>query len=471
MTLQTKETFFTKDKSFYKSLFSMMIIIALQNLVAYSINMADNMMLGSYSQDALSGAATVNQIFFLVNQFAASIANALVVLCSQYWGAKNPDPIRKLSGIVLKLGLVSSVIIIAITNLFPIQLLRFFTSSDAIIAEGAEYLKIIQWTFFFYIISQVFMGILRSIGIVKISFYISIVSLVVNCGINYVLIFGRFGMPEMGIKGAAIGTFVSRILELAIVIFYVMKLDKEFRLFAKGWDFVFAGDPLLKRDFIKVCVPVVLSQTLWAVSIPVQTAILGHLSDDAIAANSVATTFYQYLKVFVQAICTASSVLIGMAIGRNDIRRIKSDARSLAVIDVVIGVILAGILVAASKPLLSMYNLSPDAMHLAQNLMYVMAIVMIGMSYQMPVLFGIMQGAGDTKYTMYLNIISIWCIVIPLSLAAAFWWKLPVEIVVLCVQSDQLFKGIPCFFRFRKYNWIKKLTRTADGKPVGEDLE
>ena len=458
-TAPAKGSFFTKEKNFYKTLFSMMSVIALQNLVAFSVNMADNMMLGSYSQDALSGAATVNQIFFLVTQYAASIASAVVVLCSQYWGAGKPEPIRKISGIALKLGFFSSIVIIAVTSIFPRKLLTFFTSSESILTQGMMYLNIIQWTFIFFILTQILMGILRSIGVVKISFYISLVSLVINVGINYTLIFGKFGFPEMGIKGAAFGTFAARIAELGIVLFYILKLDKELKLFEHGWRAVFSRDAILKHDFARVCLPVMLSQTLWAVSIPVQTAILGHLSDNAIAANSVATTFYQYLKVIVQAMSAASSVLIGMAIGRNDIKRIKSDARTLAVIDVVIGVILGCILVVSRHSLLRAYNLTPEATVLAQNLILVMAVVMVGMSYQMPVLSGIMQGAGDTDFTMYLNIISIWLIVIPLSLCAAFWWKLPVEIVVLCVQSDQLFKGIPAFIRFRSYKWIKKLTR------------
>ena len=451
-----KEPFFTKDKSFYKTLFKMLVIVALQNLVAYSVNMADNIMLGSYSQNALSGAATVNQIFFMVQQFALSIGNALVVLASQYWGQHRVEPIRTLTGIALKLGLIIGIILVLVCIIIPVPLLRLFTNEPEIIEQGRQYLSMIQWTFLLFIISQILVSALRSVGIVNISFYISIVSLIVNVGINYVLIFGKFGLPEMGIRGAAVGTLVARVLELVIVLIYMLKADKTVRFFASGF---LKSDAGLRKDYTKVYLPIMCSQVLWGISVPMQTAILGHLSADAIAANSVATTFYQYLKVVVIAMSSVSSVMIGNAIGRGELKRIKSDARTLAVIDVIIGFILAVALFILRKPLLSIYDLTPQATVMAEHLIMIMALVMIGMSYQMPVSFGIIQGGGDTKFTMKMNLISTWIIVMPLSFLSAFVWKWPVEAVVLVIQSDQIFKGLPTFIKFRGYKWIKKLTK------------
>ena len=454
--MKTKTPFFTHDKSFYKTFFGMMVIVALQNLVAYSVNMADNIMLGSYNQNALSGAATVNQIFFIVQQFALSFGNALVVLASQYWGEKRTEPIRTLTGIALKFGGAVSVAIVAICIIFPVPLLKLFTDSPEIIACGQEYLSLIQWTFILFIITNILMAALRSVGTVNISFYISVVSLIVNVAINYALIFGKFGLPEMGVRGAAIGTLVARILEFLIIVIYILKVDKKLHLFAGG---LFKHDRGLRQDYTKVYIPIMCALVLWGVSVPMQTAILGHLSADAIAANSVATTFYQYLKVIVVALSSTSAVMIGNAIGRGDLERVKSDARTLSVIDVAIGLVLGLILFALRGPLLSMYNLTPEATEMALNLIIIMSFIMVGMSYQMPVSFGIIQGGGDTKFTMKMNMISTWLIVMPLSFAAAFWWKWPVELVVIVIQSDQIFKGLPTFLRFRGYNWIKKLTK------------
>lgn len=466
--MMLKESFFTKDKAFYKSMFGMLAFVALQNVVAYSVNMADNIMLGTYSQASLSGAATVNQIFFIVQQFALSFGNALVALSSQYWGQNKVRPIRTLTGITLKSGAVVGILSVIVCALIPSGMIRIFTSDAAIVAEGEKYLLLIMWTFLLFIITNILMAALRAVGTVNISFYISIVSLLVNVGINYCLIFGKCGCPEMGIQGAAIGTLIARVLELLIVLFYLIKFDKKLNLFrndggeaaktsALSWLTERARD--LWKDFLKVYFPIFCASVLWGISVPMQTAILGHMSPDAIAANSVATTFYQYLKVIVLAMSSTSAVMIGQSIGRGDMRRIKSDGRTLSVLDIAIGIVLAGVLLLLKNPLLSMYDLNPNALRLADNLIVIMAVIMVGMSYQMTVSFGIIQGGGDTKFTMAMNLISTWCIVMPLSFMAAYWWKLPVEWVVVIIQSDQIFKCLPTWLHFRKYTWMKKLTR------------
>ena len=448
-------SFFTKDKEFYKSFFALFVMIAMQNLIAYSVNMADNIMLGAYSQNALSGAATVNQIFFVVQQLSMAIGEALVTISSQYWGKKELGPVKNLTLIATFTAFLFGAFMLLCTTLFDKEILSFFTTDAGILAEGVKYLEIIKFTFVLFAVTHILIASLRSVETVKISFYISVSSLFTNCIINYILIYGKLGFPEMGIRGAAIGTLISRISELLIVLWYLKFRDKKIKLFEGG----FTYKKELKNDYFKMLSPIFVSQILWCVSVPVQTAVLGHISSDAIAANSVATTFYQYLKVLVVAMSSASAVMIGTAIGKGEMDRIKSDSRSLSVMDIALGLVLGGILFALRKPLLSFYNLSDSALLLSDQLIVVMSVVMVGMSYQMPVSSGIIRGGGDAKFTLYMNLISVWFIVFPLSLLAAFYFKWPVPVVVLCLQSDQIFKGLPTFLRFRTYKWIKKLTR------------
>ena len=261
LMIDCKEPFFTKDKNFYKTFFRLMLVVALQNLVAYSVNMLDNMMLGSYSQNALSGAATVNQIFFMVNLLALAIGNALIVMSSQYWGKRDTHTIKKLTGIAMTCSVAAAVIVVLVCAVWPEQLLRLFTTSPDIIAEGMTYLSILKWTFALFLISNLLISMLRSVETVQISFIISIVSLIVNGGINYTLIFGNFGFPEMGIQGAAIGTLTARILEFLIVIVYVLKIDKKVQIFHGGllqetFSTVSRG---LWKNFIKVSSPGICS--------------------------------------------------------------------------------------------------------------------------------------------------------------------------------------------------------------------
>ena len=468
----SKESFFTRDREFYRLLFSIFTMVTLQNVVAYSVNMLDNIMLGSYSQTALSGAATVNQIFFMVQQVSLTVCDALVILASQYYGQKRLSPVRKITGFALKLALIWGLFFAGLCLFLPGQVLGIFTRDPEIIAQGRAYVQILLFTFPLFMLSATMMAALRVVGTVKISFYISMISLLVNASVNYTLIFGHFGFPEMGVRGAAIGTLLSRIIEFAIVAGYVRFKDRKLELFSEGFPGIrnrdkysqqARADRALEKDYYGVAVPVMLTGILWAVSVPMQTAILGHLpgpdASDAIAANSVAMTFYQYLKVVVAAMASASGVVMGQSVGRGDMKRIRSDARTLSVLDLSIGIVLAAILFVARTPLLGFYSLSETALRYADQIMVILCFVMIGMSYQMPVCNGVLRGSGDTRFTMWLNLISVWAIVMPLSFTAAFIWKLSVPLVVLCIQSDQIFKGIPVFLRVCSGKWIRHLTR------------
>ena len=454
------EPFFTQEKSFYRQLFSIFSMVALQNLVAYSVNMIDNVMMGSYSQAALSGAATVNQIFFLVQQTSITVCDSSIILASQYYGQGRMSPVRKIAGLALKLGLAWGLFYVVICSIFPAQVLHFFTRDAAIIEQGRIYMQIILLTFPLFILTNVLMASLRCVGTVKISFYISVVSLIINTCINYTLIFGHFGFPEMGIRGAAIGTLTARIVEFGIVLFYVRFRDKKLQLFSENF---LSSSRELAGDFIRVAVPVMMAGLLWAVSVPMQTAILGHLpgpdASDTIAANSVAMTFYQYLKVVVSAMASATAVVMGQTVGRGNMKRIRSDARTISVLNLCVGIVLAVLLFILRKPLLAHYSLTPNALRLANQIMIVMSFVMVGMAYQMPVCNGVLRGSGDTKFSLILNTVSVYAIVMPLSLLAAFVWQLPAPLVVLCIQSDQIFKGLPVFLRVRSGKWIKHLTR------------
>ena len=456
METQAAASFFSKDRMFYKRLFTILLTLSLQNVVAYSVNMADNLMLGSYSQVTLSGAATVNQIFFMVQQLSVGICDTLVIIGSQYWGRQNIRSLRKVGGCGLKLAAGGGLLIWALCLIFPSQLMAIFTTDASIASEGMAYMAIIKYTFVLFLITQAILATLRCAETVRIAFIVSCVSLVVNVGINYCLIFGKFGLPEMGIRGAAIGTLIARIMELIIVLVYALKVDQKVRLFSEN---PLKKDPGISHDFSVLATQILVQELFWAVSIPLQSAILGHLSSDAIAANSIATTFYQYLKVVVRAMASASAVMIGSAIGRGNMEEVKREGRTLSVIDLIIGAILGLILFLLHKPLLSMYSLTPEAYVMADQLLVLMAFLMVTMGYMMPVMNGILRGGGDAKFTLYVNMISTWAVVVPLSFMSAFWWKLPVVWVVFFSQSDQVFKAPIAFLRFRTYKWARKLTR------------
>lgn len=282
------------DSAFYKAFFSMYPLLVLQNVVTLSVNLADNMMLGAYGESALSGAAAVNQIQFVYQCLLTALGDGLVMFGSQYWGKKQLSPLRKIAASAMHFGLLLSAVLFLLVSIFPIQALRIFTTDSAILEQGAQYLSIIRFTYLFFAITQILLATLRSVEIVGIAFRLSCMALLVNCSINYLLIFGHFGFPQLGIRGAAIGTLTARILEVIVLLVYLFRsAGKKLGLHFSNY---FHVDPVLTKDYLKTTAPMLVTNGLWGVNTALQTVILGHMTAAAIAANSVASTLYMLIK-------------------------------------------------------------------------------------------------------------------------------------------------------------------------------
>lgn len=448
---------FTKDRNFYRSFAVLCLTLMLEQAVILSVNLADNIMLGRYSESALSGVAAVNQIQFVLQQIVFGVSNGMIVLGSQYWGQKRTGEIRMLSSIAMRAALGVAIALFIAVSLFPEQTLRLFTRDAAIVAEGVAYLKIIRFTYLFFAASSILLGTMRVVESVQIALRVSLLSLVLNCSINYVLIYGRFGAPEMGVRGAAIGTLTARIVELFVFAWYVFVRDR--RVSMQPSDF-FSADREMARDFFRVASPVILTQTLWGLANALQTVILGHMSAVAIAAQSISSNVFLLLKVASVGASSAAAILIGKAIGEGkDLSVLKEYTRTLQALFVAIGLVLGAALMIIRVPLLRVYNISDETRALANAYMIIQSVVLVTMSYQMPTNGGIIRGGGDTRFVMILDLISIWGIVLPLSCLAAFVWRLSPIIVIILLNSDQVFKCVPAFIRVNSYKWIKRLTR------------
>ena len=448
---------FTKDRNFYRSFAVLCLTLMLEQAVILSVNLADNIMLGRYSESALSGVAAVNQIQFVLQQIVFGVSGGMIVLGSQYWGQKRTGEIRMLSSIAMRASLGVAIALFIAVSLFPEQTLRLFTRDAAIVAEGVAYLKIIRFTYLFFAASSILLGTMRVVESVQIALRVSVLSLVLNCSINYVLIYGRFGAPEMGVRGAAIGTLAARIVELFVFAWYVFVRDR--RVSMQSSDFL-SADREMARDFFRVASPVILTQTLWGLANALQTVILGHMSAVAIAAQSISSNVFLLLKVASVGASSAAAILIGKAIGEGkDLSVLKEYTRTLQALFVAIGLVLGAALMIIRVPLLRVYNISDETRALANAYMIIQSVVLVTMSYQMPTNGGMIRGGGDTRFVMILDLISIWGIVLPFSCLAAFVWRLSPIIVIILLNSDQVFKCVPAFIRVNSYKWIKRLTR------------
>lgn len=445
------------DSGFYKAFFTMTLTLALQNLIVFGVNLADSVMMGAYSETALSGVGICNNIQFFLNMAASGISSGMTVIASQYWGQKDTKPIHKVSAVAMWLGIVFTMLIFAFAAIAPDALIRLFTDKEAVIEQAVLYLDVIKYTYLMYTLSTILLAILRSVETVRIGFYVSLSSFALNIFLNYALIYGKFGAPEMGIRGAAIATLISRAIELIVTVIYILAVDKKLNLRIRD---LFITDKSMVKDYFKTGLPLMMSSVSWGIAMSIQGAIIGRLIESAIAANSIATTLFQVATVICYASSNAACVLIGKTVGENmgmDI--IKRRSKSLQLIFLGIGVASSAILLIAKNLIVGFYNASPETLEITNQFIWVLCVTVIGTAYEAPCLCGIVSGGGETSFVLKNDIIFMWLIVLPLSALSAFVLKFPVWVTFACLKSDQVLKCAVAVVKVNKFNWIKTVTR------------
>lgn len=445
-----------KNKKFYKDFFSMTLTIALQNLIVYGVNLADNIMLGAYSETALSGVAIANQVQFLLQMIVTGAASGMGVIISQYWGKREVEPIKRVFAVGFWISLALSFVMSVIVWFFPQGVMGLLTNEQAIIPSGVDYLKIMVFSYLMFSVSNSLLGVMRSVETVRIGFYISLATLVINVCLNYTLIYGNFGAPELGVKGAAYATLTSRVVEFIASVLYCRFIDKKLKLKLKD---IFVLKKSYIRDFCKSGVPLLLSNTSWGIAMSVQGAILGRLGAAGIAASSIAQTLFQCTSVVAYATGDAARVMTGMAVGEGDMKKVKSGTKTMQLLFVVIGIITSVVLFVVRTPIISIYDASPETERLANTFVLILCVTAIGTAYEMPSLTGIVSGGGDTKFVFFNDIVFMWCIVLPLSALSAFYFKFPPTVTFALLKADQILKCFVAIVKVNRFKWVRVLTR------------
>ena len=447
---------FVKDASFYRTFFPLLFVIVLQQLAALAVNLADNIMLGRYSELALSGASLVNQLQFTLQQIAAGIGMGIVVLAAQYWGQKRTEPIKKIISLGVKCGFFSGVLFFAISQLAPAGVLGLFTRDTEVIAEGVRYLKVICWTYPVFGLSNSLMYALQSVETAMIGTVMSCSTICINVCLNYCLIYGNFGAPELGIVGAAVATLVSRLVELGIILVYILSLDK--KLHMKLWE-ILKWDGTYLQDYLKVSTPIVISGLLWGVAQAAQTAIPGHMSATAIAANSIAIILFEIFAVLGAACANTASVVTGKTIGAGKLDKVKAYSKTMQGIFLLGGLFSGGMLFLCKDWIVNFYTVSPAVKAMAVDFMTVLSVASIGSCYEYPVEGGIIAGGGSTKYAAVVDNLFMWLFTIPSAALSAFVFQFPPVVTFAFLKADQILKCIPNFITCNRYRWVKLLTR------------
>ncbi|GJM77645.1 hypothetical protein HMSSN139_01410 [Paenibacillus sp. HMSSN-139] len=264
--------FMVQDKAFYRSFFRLTWIITLQNVISFGVNLSDNIMLGGYSESALSGVALANQLQFLLQMLVMGVGEGVVILSSRAWGARDIKAIKKVASIGMRLALALALLLWLAVFLFPHGCLSLFTNEDNVIAEGAQYLRIIGFSYLFFAATNLLLASLRSVETVRVGFILSLSTLIINVCLNYLLIYGHFGFPAWGVRGSAAATLTARIIELAIVAGYLKRVDQKIKFALRDF---FQFDRGTFKQYLSVGSPILMSNALWGLAMAVQSGDFG----------------------------------------------------------------------------------------------------------------------------------------------------------------------------------------------------
>ena len=444
--------------SFYRTVIALVVPMALQNLINVGVTAADVIMLGAVGEDALSGASLAGQVQYIMTLFLFGLTSGATVLTAQYWGKGDKDAIEKILGIAVKTAVFVTALFTAAALVAPGMLLRIFTSDPVVIAEGIKYLRIVAFTYVMIGITQAYLYIMRSVERVIVATVVYLLSLICNIIMNSIFIFGLFGLPAMGVSGAALGTLCARILEVVLVAGYARFFNKDIKLRLR---YVIHADKVLFGDFMKYALPVVINEVMWGLGTAANTAILGHMGSPVVAANSVAQVARQLATVVSFGLSSAAAIYLGKTIGEKRMEHARAYAKRFIGLSLFMGVLGGAVILIASPVASAFLSLSAEAKDYLRIMFFVMSYFVVGQAFNTTMVVGIFRSGGDTRFGLILDVSTMWCCSILLGFLAAFVFKLSVPVVYMILMSDEIIKIPITSWRYRSCKWLRDVTRDA----------
>lgn len=441
-------------KDLYKRMARIAIPVSLQSLITVGINLMDSIMLSGMGDAQLSASSLASQFINLFMICCMGIGMGASVLTSRYWGMQDLHSLKKAVTIMLRLVLSFASVFTLATLLIPRLIMRMYSPDAAIIHYGVIYLRWLIPTYFCMGLSLTCTIVLRSVGQVKVPLYTSIAAFFVNVFFNWVFIFGKLGAPRMEIAGAALGTLIARVFELAAICGYFFFVDKRMTYRLKD-TFMRCGDML--REYIRISIPVLISDSLLALGNNAVSIVMGHIGQAFVAANSVTMVTQQLSSVLTTGVSNASGILTGHTMGEGDFDKAQKQGYAFLFMSFVIGCFAALIILVLRGPIINFYKVSPEAKAIAWELMDAILIIVIFQSMSSILTKGVLRAGGDTKFLMAGDILFLWVASIPLGYLAGLVFHWPAFWIYTFLKIDQIIKCIWCFFRLKSGKWMKKI--------------
>ena len=448
------------EASFYRKLITIAFPVAMQSVIMVGVNLIDTIMLGKLGETALSASSLANQFIVLFIFMCMGISMGSSVLTGRFWGARDMVSLKKVVTIAYRIALGIALFFTVINFVFAEQIMSLYSDEAPVVQAGTVYLRWSTATFLLMALNTVSTNVIRSVGVNNVSFIASLCSFFVNIGANYVLIFGKFGFPEMGVAGAALGTVIARVVETTIMCTYVFRVDKKityrFRdLFSKCADMV--------REFLRISIPVMLSDSLLGIGESVLAVIMGHIGSQFVAANAITGVVQRLSTIFISGMAHAGCIITSQTLGEEKVEDAKRQGTTMLLIGTLVGILAAGIITLLKTPVINSYNITDDTKLIAHQLMNAISFIVIFRSANTILAKGVLRGGGDTKFLVYADSSLMWFVAIPLGALAGLVLNLPSFWIYVCLYIDQILKAIWCVFRLRSGKWIKKIRGVKGG--------
>lgn len=448
-----------KDKSFYKTVAVVAVPIAAQSLITVGVNMMDTIMVGRVGETELSAVSLANSFINIYHILCMGLSMGASVLVARYFGMGNQRDMKKSVAIMLRLTIAIAALFAVFTWVAPETVMRIYTSEEPIIEKGIQYLEWSVVTYFLLGLSLTTTIVMRSVGKARIPLITSIAAFFINVGANYAFIFGKLGMPKMGVAGAAVGTLIARSFEFAVICGYMFFRDEVIGFRIKD---LFMHTRDLIKEYIRISIPVLISDGILALGNNSVAMVIGRIGGEFVAANAVTTVVQQMSSVLTQGFSQAGAIITGKTLGEGSKEKAQDQGYAFLGVGFLLGLFSAVVIMAISGPVIRSYHLSETTAGIAEQLMAAISIIMLFQATNSIMTKGVLRGGGDTKILMVADNLFLWVASLPLGILAGLVLHLPAFWIYFFLKVDQVLKAIWCVIRLHSGKWIKKIRTSAE---------
>ena len=439
-------------KNYKRTLLLLSLPIAAQNLVAFVANLVDTVMIGQLSETSFAATSLANQVFFIITLVISGISGGSNVILSQMWGRQDKEGMYKILAYTYRASIIFVLIVAFLAIAFPDAIMHLLTSDQELIRIGAQYLRIVGISYLFFGISSTTIQILRSANVVKISMISSFTALIVNMFLNYCLIFGNFGFPQLGVQGAAIATVIARFVELLVVLFYIYHVEDQLQLRIYK---IKKTNHIYWHSFVSNCAPVAFNELMWSLGESMVVMIIGRMGLSMVSAISIYNVLTQLSNVLMNGFDSAACVMVGNTLGVKDYDLLHKQIKVFKRLAIIIGIIDGLFMICSIPATFVIYKISEETKNVLISILLLGSIIEVFKSMQCMNMMGILRGGGDVRFAALNDIIFLWLLVLPLGYLGAFVLHWHYLLVFFCIKSDQIIKYFTSEWRTRQSNNLK----------------